>query len=214
MFFILYFLFLTELITFVLCKSEIEIYVFSEFPKSKIALHMPCEESNMFATKCMCHIKCPEDTCQKAINLCEKYSNRGCKYILLRKIGRFKVATLKRSPTNEELKRFMNLQDLLHFLLIICTLRLQFRFDISDYSSAAAKVTQLIRPSSLIPNSGNNNRTIKTFIDKAGNQGKHVLESLSTSHFKSSPLCGKRSSLNTSTFLRSSIGVLFFIRLV
>jgi len=33
--------------------AGLEVFKMAEFPKSKIALHMPCEESNMFATKCM-----------------------------------------------------------------------------------------------------------------------------------------------------------------
>ena len=38
--------------------NNIEVYTFTNFPKHKIALHFPCQESNMFATKCMCHLKC------------------------------------------------------------------------------------------------------------------------------------------------------------
>ena len=34
------------------CRAvNIEIYRLSDFPPDRIALHMPCEESNMFATK-------------------------------------------------------------------------------------------------------------------------------------------------------------------
>jgi hypothetical protein len=46
-------------VIFVLCfrigssvgYDDLEVYRMSDFPKSKVALHMPCEESNMFATK-------------------------------------------------------------------------------------------------------------------------------------------------------------------
>ena len=55
---------------------EVETYTFQNFPKDKIALHMPCEESNMFATKCMCHLRCTDDTCLNAQELCVKYKDR------------------------------------------------------------------------------------------------------------------------------------------
>lgn len=86
--------------------SEIEIYDMKDFPESKISLHMPCEESNMFATKCMCHVKCTDKQCKNAVELCKKYADRGCSYVLKRKIGAKGIATLKRSPTVEELKSF------------------------------------------------------------------------------------------------------------
>jgi hypothetical protein len=34
--------------------SDIESYRLENFPKNKIALHFPCNESNMFATNCAC----------------------------------------------------------------------------------------------------------------------------------------------------------------
>ncbi len=58
------------------CVTEIETYTFDNFPKNKIAIHMPCEESNMFATKCMCHLKCTDPTCKNAKELCKKYETR------------------------------------------------------------------------------------------------------------------------------------------
>ncbi len=58
-------------------NNEIEVMKLSDFPNNlKIALHMPCVESNVFATKCMCHIKCTDELCNNAINLCTKYSER------------------------------------------------------------------------------------------------------------------------------------------
>ena len=39
-------------------NSTIEVYRMDMFPTDKVALHMPCEESNMFATKCMVKILC------------------------------------------------------------------------------------------------------------------------------------------------------------
>lgn len=87
-------------------EHEIETYTFQSFPKDKIALHMPCEESNMFATKCMCHIKCIDNQCLNAKRICEKYRNsKGCKYMLIRGYQK-KIATLKRQPMLEELSRF------------------------------------------------------------------------------------------------------------
>ncbi len=53
--------------------EKIEMYTFQTFPKDKVALHMPCQESNMFATKCMCHLKCTDSKCSNAYKLCEKY---------------------------------------------------------------------------------------------------------------------------------------------
>ena len=53
----------------------IETYSYDSFPKDKVALHMPCEESNIFATKCMCHIKCTDKTCANALRLCVKYKD-------------------------------------------------------------------------------------------------------------------------------------------
>lgn len=51
-------------------------YNYINFPKQVVALHMPCEESNMFATKCMCHIKCKGSNCDNAKEVCEKYIDR------------------------------------------------------------------------------------------------------------------------------------------
>lgn len=51
-------------------------YNFNTFPKNIVALHMPCEESNVFATKCMCHIQCTDPTCSNARALCSKYETR------------------------------------------------------------------------------------------------------------------------------------------
>ena len=56
-------------------ENDIEVMKLADFPNNaKIALHMPCVESNMFATKCMCHLKCTDENCQNAINLCNKYA--------------------------------------------------------------------------------------------------------------------------------------------
>lgn len=49
---------------------------YNNFPKDVVALHMPCEESNMFATKCMCHIRCIDSSCVNAKALCQKYEKR------------------------------------------------------------------------------------------------------------------------------------------
>jgi hypothetical protein len=53
--------------------NDIEVYRMDSFPKEKVAMHMPCEESNMFATKCMCHLRCTDQNCGNAITLCQKY---------------------------------------------------------------------------------------------------------------------------------------------
>lgn len=60
----------------IVCYCAIETYPLDKFPKDKVALHMPCEESNMFATKCMCHLKCTDLACNNAKQLCEKYEKR------------------------------------------------------------------------------------------------------------------------------------------
>ena len=49
---------------------------YNNFPKDVVALHMPCVESNMFATKCMCHLKCTDPSCANAKALCAKYESR------------------------------------------------------------------------------------------------------------------------------------------
>ncbi len=64
-----------------LSVTEIETYTFDNFPKNKIAVHMPCEESNMFATKCMCHLKCTDPSCKNAKELCKKYEIRYTRYV-------------------------------------------------------------------------------------------------------------------------------------
>jgi hypothetical protein len=35
-----------------MCHGDIQVFEMSDFPKSIVALHMPCNESNVFATKC------------------------------------------------------------------------------------------------------------------------------------------------------------------
>ena len=59
----------------------LESYRLDEFPPGVVGLHMSCEESNMFATNCACHIKCVERTCMAAWQLCEKYRIRWGKWI-------------------------------------------------------------------------------------------------------------------------------------
>eukprot|EP01040_Poterioochromonas_malhamensis_P010861 gene10861-11838_t len=78
--------------------DQVQVYTFSNFPSNKTALHMPCEESNMFATKCMCHIRCTTPNCENAIKLCDKYKIRGG--------ANNRFTTLKRVPTAEESARF------------------------------------------------------------------------------------------------------------
>ena len=93
------------ILTYYISPSEIETYKLNAFPKDVIALHMPCKESNAFATKCMCHIYCKDRQCSNAKAICDKYSNIGCKYVILR--GSLKLlATLKRTPTAEEMATF------------------------------------------------------------------------------------------------------------
>lgn len=57
-------------------SAQIMEYDFHKFPKDIVALHMPCEESNVFATKCMCHIRCTDSKCTNARDICNKYSSR------------------------------------------------------------------------------------------------------------------------------------------
>jgi hypothetical protein len=71
-----------------LCRAVVLEYDYHNFPKDVVALHMPCEESNMFATKCMCHLKCTDTSCNSAKALCAKYEKRWvfvslCIYALL-----------------------------------------------------------------------------------------------------------------------------------
>ena len=54
----------------------IETYRLDNFPPEKVALHMSCSESNIFATNCACHIKCSEPECKRAYQICEKYRIR------------------------------------------------------------------------------------------------------------------------------------------
>lgn len=63
--------------SFVCCSWGLVIeYDYNNFPKDVVALHMPCQESNMFATKCMCHLRCTDVTCSNAKALCAKYESR------------------------------------------------------------------------------------------------------------------------------------------
>lgn len=63
--------------------NDIEVYRMDSFPKEKVAMHMPCEESNMFATKCMCHLRCTDQNCGNAIALCQKYRRFDLRFTLL-----------------------------------------------------------------------------------------------------------------------------------
>jgi hypothetical protein len=89
-----------------IANDDIEVFRMEKFPKDKLALHMPCIESNMFATKCMCHLKCTSPNCDNAKKICDKYKDKGCKYMLLRGQGIKMIATLKRIPSKDELKSF------------------------------------------------------------------------------------------------------------
>eukprot|EP00981_Chlorochromonas_danica_P008951 scaffold2353_cov181-Ochromonas_danica.AAC.8 len=86
--------------------KEIEVYTLENFPNhEKVALHMPCEESNVFPTKCMCHIRCADPACLNAKNLCRKKYEH-CKYLILRGGQHNRFATLKRSASAEEEEAF------------------------------------------------------------------------------------------------------------
>lgn len=84
-------------------SSAIEVYDLGAFPNEhKVAMHMPCEESNVFPTKCMCHMRCSDPQCANAANLCRRYESRGCRYLIMRGNANNKFATLKRTPTPAE----------------------------------------------------------------------------------------------------------------
>jgi hypothetical protein len=87
-------------------SDGIETYRLDNFPKSKTSMHMPCAESEQFATNCACHIKCLDRDCQNAKKLCLKYKDQGCKYMLLRGPQDKLLATLKREPTASEQAAF------------------------------------------------------------------------------------------------------------
>ena len=86
--------------------GSLEVLRLDAFPKDKVAMHFSCEESNMFATNCACHLRCTESACHNAKRLCVKYANIGCKYVLTRGPPSNQIATLKRTPTQSELARF------------------------------------------------------------------------------------------------------------
>ena len=85
-------------------KFEIETYKLDKFPSSKVSMHFPCKESEVFATNCACHIRCRDRTCDNAKEICYKYGKDPirCKYMLLRGPIDRQIATLKRLPTKDE----------------------------------------------------------------------------------------------------------------
>ncbi|RYG66093.1 hypothetical protein EON64_10540 [archaeon] len=84
----------------------IETYTLSSFPNQrKIALHFPCAESDVFPTKCMCHIRCAGKDCLNARGICVKYRALGCQYLIMRGGRASRFATLKRRPTSQERDR-------------------------------------------------------------------------------------------------------------
>lgn len=87
-------------------KGEIEVMRLDAFPRNEIAMHFSCPESNMFATNCACHLRCRDGrTCSDAVAICEKYkTSHGCRYVLLRGGASNAIATLKRVPTEQELR--------------------------------------------------------------------------------------------------------------
>ena len=85
---------------------HLETYRLDKFPENKVSMHMSCSESEQFATNCACHIKCLDRDCNNARDLCHKYKDKGCKYMLLRGPPDKQLATLKRVPTIQELASF------------------------------------------------------------------------------------------------------------
>lgn len=65
-----------KLIIYYFIKAEIEVYRKEDFHKSKVGIHIPCQESNEFSTKCWCFIKCTDAECENAKNICKKYELR------------------------------------------------------------------------------------------------------------------------------------------
>lgn len=91
-------------------SDSIETFTLSTFPNHrKIAMHFPCAESNVFPTKCMCHIRCLDKECRNAKEVCLKYKALGCQYLIMRGGRSNRFATLKRKPTVEERDRYEEL---------------------------------------------------------------------------------------------------------
>jgi hypothetical protein len=86
--------------------NKIETYRLDEFPEHLVSMHMPCVESEEFATNCACHIKCTSRNCQNAKDICYRYRDKGCAYVLLRGPPEKQLATLKRLPTVAEREAF------------------------------------------------------------------------------------------------------------
>jgi hypothetical protein len=85
----------------------VERWTFETFPKDKVALHFACEEENVFATNCACHLHCRTPDCAEAVNLCDAYSSTlGCQYVFIRGGKKNRFATLKRRPTDEEKRQY------------------------------------------------------------------------------------------------------------
>lgn len=88
-------------------SGEIEVYEMSSFPSNIISFHFPCTENEIFDTNCACHTRCKDNMCSNAVSLCRRYSEEhSCKYVLTRGTDNRKIATLKRSITKEEYKKY------------------------------------------------------------------------------------------------------------
>ena len=82
---------------------EVETYALDRFPKDKVSVHFGCEESEVFATNCACHIRCKDKTCRSVKEWCYQHrESHGCKFVLLRGPPHKQIATLKRLPTAAE----------------------------------------------------------------------------------------------------------------
>ena len=164
-------------------NDNIEVYPLASFPTNIIAFHFPCLENEVFDTNCACHTLCKDKLCNNAIELCKNYKEQGCKYVLLRGSDNRRIATLKRSVTIEERKRYS--------------------YDTNLYPKDEQEIINLIKKKKLLLNNNVKGSNLKNIMEIGGSSMKSILNDLIKNDMKNNKYCNMNKS--NSSFYHNNI---------
>jgi hypothetical protein len=120
MFFILIIIFLSfgNAIDTTTTSSYVATFTYPNIPNNLVTFHLSCPESSINSLTCSCQINCKSDSkCLSAIKICKTLQD--CAYVIIKKVNKKYIATLKRKSTPTE----------------------DFNFDISKYPTSLSKLT-------------------------------------------------------------------------
>lgn len=80
-------------------SSNISTFTYPNLPNNLVSFHLSCPESSI--NSCSCQLDCNSDSkCLSSVKLCNKLKD--CAYVIIRKVNKKYIATLKRKSTSIE----------------------------------------------------------------------------------------------------------------